>query len=958
MTPGLDPFAELAEALLFPQAIGNELADGRFAEKEVLTEALKRDRHTAAGLIGEALDRVAEARRQGAHFDKPRPARLLLAVDQTERLFSQAPKDAEAFGALLQALVGSVAYIVMTLRADAYSHYQACSTLLALRTTGATFDLIPPTIGELEEIVTRPVAACEPTLAFGLSDPPLPQRLVADAKGGDALPLLQMTLDGLFKAQEARGDGTLQADDYKGMAAAVSEAANTAMAHLGDGGRKALEALVAGLVADVAPDPITAEPLPIIIALNRDTFVKGKPDRSALLDAFVEARLLSLESNARVRPTHDALLRIWPEAVNLVKEMGTLIRARHALQPLAEQWATALPVEKFGYVQLSDPLLVSAQQLESRFGDDLGAPLHSFILEALKADADRRRRITRRRQAIFGATLGALAVMTTLAGAAIWQWREAASERVAAERILSISTDAANSLVFDIAHKFRSVSGVPASLIKSVLDQALDLQQKLLGTGQSSGALLRGEAEALGQTSVTLLTLGDSKGSLDAANKANQIFRKLLKSEPDSLEHERGLATSYDWIGNTLKSLGRLPQALESFSEALEIRKKLVGSDPANSDLNAELALSYDNIGDIQIKQGKLSQAFESYTKGLGIREDLAKIASDGEVDQSILADSLRNVGIVREKQGHLAEALDAYEKAFSIRRMLAESNQGDTGLQRSLSKAYGDLGAVEASQGHLPKALALYKTGLAIRERLAKSDSSNGEWQSDLSLSYDNVGGIESSQGQLIEALASYGSALTIRKTLAQTDPKNTEWQRDLSLSYNYVGDVQVKQGKLPAALESYQAALAIREQLAKSDLSNAGWQNDLTSSYIRIGRTKAAQGHLAEALESYKADQAISERLAQSDPSNADWQRDLAYPYDDVGDVQVKQGHLAEALESYNAAFAIRQKLVQSDPAMRTGKPCSRIPTIELVASKARWVSFSKLWNPTKRRSPFEIS
>src|SRR5208337_4116919 len=147
-----------------------------------------------------------------------------------------------------------------------------------------------PTAAELEDIVTRPVGACEP---------PLAQRLVNDAKGGDALPLLQMTLEGLYKAQEAH-DGVLRAEDYRGMEAAVSDAANAAMSHLGESGRKALEALVAALVADVAADPITAEPTPVVGALDRDAFVKGRPERCSLVDAFVEARLLTLEGGARV----------------------------------------------------------------------------------------------------------------------------------------------------------------------------------------------------------------------------------------------------------------------------------------------------------------------------------------------------------------------------------------------------------------------------------------------------------------------------------------------------------------------------------------------------------------------------------------------------------------------------------------------------------------------------------
>ena len=83
------------------------------------------------------------------------------------------------------------------------------------------------------------------------------------------------------------------------------------------------------------------------------------------------------------------------------------------------------------HLLLPAPLLATGQQLDAHFGDDLGVPLRPFIAEALKA----------------------------------------------AERSLTLATDAANSLVFDIAGKFRDVSGVPTSLVKSVLDRARDLQR-------------------------------------------------------------------------------------------------------------------------------------------------------------------------------------------------------------------------------------------------------------------------------------------------------------------------------------------------------------------------------------------------------------------------------------------------------------------------------------------------
>ena len=66
--------------------------------------------------------------------------------------------------------------------------------------------------------------ACHPSLAYeiGAQGRSLAEVLVADARGGDALPLLQMTLQRLFDAEAIRADGVLRFADYPGMDAAVA----------------------------------------------------------------------------------------------------------------------------------------------------------------------------------------------------------------------------------------------------------------------------------------------------------------------------------------------------------------------------------------------------------------------------------------------------------------------------------------------------------------------------------------------------------------------------------------------------------------------------------------------------------------------------------------------------------------------------------------------------------------
>jgi hypothetical protein len=99
---------------------------------------------------------------------------------------------------------------------------------------------------------------------------------------------------------------------------------------------------MSGLVGVVAADALMAKPTSQVVALDRQPFEAGRPTRTALIDAFVDKRLLTADGDGsakRVRPVHEALLRIWPEAARIVAETAGLIRVRHALEPIVREWS-------------------------------------------------------------------------------------------------------------------------------------------------------------------------------------------------------------------------------------------------------------------------------------------------------------------------------------------------------------------------------------------------------------------------------------------------------------------------------------------------------------------------------------------------------------------------------------------------------------------------------------------
>jgi tetratricopeptide (TPR) repeat protein len=276
-----------------------------------------------------------------------------------------------------------------------------------------------------------------------------------------------------------------------------------------------------------------------------------------------------------------------------------------------------------------------------------------------------------------------LAIAATGAGVLAYrEQQQAVRERERAEQALDAATKTANGLVFDLAQRFRESIGIPASVIKDILERALALQDQLTKSSQITPDLQHSRASALNETAQSLLVIGDTAGALAAAQQARKINEELLAAQPDSIEWQRALSVTEDLIGNVLVTQGKLAAALAVYQEGLAIAERLAKANQNSLLLQRDLLVGYTKVGNVQVAQGNLPAAFESY--------------------QAALAIALR----------------------------LVQSNPNDAGVQRDLSICYFYVGDVQNAQGNLSAALKSFTAGLAIREQLAKADPSSGTKQ------------------------------------------------------------------------------------------------------------------------------------------------------------------------------------------------------------------------------------
>nr|WSY50285.1 helix-turn-helix domain-containing protein [Streptomyces sp. NBC_00886] len=386
---------------------------------------------------------------------QPPPVLPVLLVDQFEELFTLCSDDGErrAFVRVLRALSTGPdpAVVVLGVRADFSGR---CLELpeLAPVFTDSLFVLLPMSVAELRESITRPAELAGVTLEPGLV--PLLLR-DADLRGergtvnrssapddtpSGSLPLVSHALLATWQQRE---DTTLTVAGYErtgGIQGAVARTAETVFAQLYPAEQKTIRRVLSRLV-QVSDDGTVATRR----RTSRSVLMEQLADvdaASAALDVFVRARLITVDRDT-VEITHEALLHAWPRLRDWIHADRAGLLIHQQLAHAAAEWEREHrdPSALYRGTRL-DTVRSWADELDGR--SHLG-PREQAFLKASQAEEDTRQHLARRqirfRQALF-ATLAVLLGLAVTAGGLAYQQRSSAldQERVARSQALAVQS--------------------------------------------------------------------------------------------------------------------------------------------------------------------------------------------------------------------------------------------------------------------------------------------------------------------------------------------------------------------------------------------------------------------------------------------------------------------------------------------------------------------------------------
>jgi formylglycine-generating enzyme required for sulfatase activity len=418
-----------------PEGLGRKLA-ARLSRPvqpvspgEVHAQLMADDEAEAATAFTKFMVAVAtEAHEQRRIGDRhAHAAALIVAVDQAEELFEEDDKEeSQRFLFLLSSILREPPahielFCLFTIRSDGAARLFQTMVDLGVEVPEA-LPLLPLPHNSYREVILRPLDV----LARGgqrlTLSPALADRLVTDATGADALPLLAFTISHLYREFSASGSLTLeQYESIGGVAGSLDMALKQAVAKPRDAPAipAAKDEQLALLRTAFIPwlarvDPETGAPLRRVARL--DEFSQNS---RAIVERLIKARLLVVDRRSGVdvvEIAHESLLRQWPVLTVWLQADADDLKLVDTIERAAAEWDRNGRLD--AWLDHRGSRLAAARNVLSRpdFRRRLGSLGEAYLESAVEAELLQQRRARRRRRQEAAAVVLLLLVGAILVG--------------------------------------------------------------------------------------------------------------------------------------------------------------------------------------------------------------------------------------------------------------------------------------------------------------------------------------------------------------------------------------------------------------------------------------------------------------------------------------------------------------------------------------------------------------
>ncbi|MEO6920267.1 MAG: winged helix-turn-helix domain-containing protein [Collimonas sp.] len=737
---------QVNEANVFPGASGSSL--GLRLEQDLTSLMLE----LQAALAHGATERIQP--------------RFALFIDRFEALFVLphiSEPERHSFLRTLDALARSgQVIVVIACRNDFYPRLAEYPLLMEGKPQGAHFDLSPPSPAEIAQIIRMPVIAAN--LSFGVdaqSQTRLDDILCASAAASpDALPLLQYTLQELYRLRNADGELSFDAlHRLGGVEGAIGQRAEEVVNALTQEQSASLPRVLSLLVALSDNEEVVTSRRAPWSALQSEA-------EHELVKALVETRLFVSElvgDEPGFGVAHEALLRRWPRVTAWIETHRNALRVRGRTALLTSRWVN----EGRG----GDLLLPRGKQLDEALGL-LKMPAFSLSADEIALIHASLKKTKLRDRLRIGVMLAIVCLSLLAAGlgvSAVGAKQVAQQRRAEAENLMGF-------MLGDFVDKLRPIGKL--DLLDTVSAKALQY-------------LSASDAETLSSTSLTqrakaLQLIGEvnvERGSPKAANEALLAAHATLLRQnaiaPDEAEVLKNLGANSFWLGRIAMEQGDRDQAEMYFKQYQDYSDRLHALEPDNVDWWIEQSYAHSSLGSLALERGDARNAASEFLLSIELKTKATVSKPQDRTLAADLANGLSWLSSTKETLGELDAAMLLHKRELKILDGLHAAAPGDALWSNRLALALQGQARLELALGQDKSALDKLLAAQNLYRLALQQEPSNLGWQRNSALIKLEDLHIAARQAGTSNVLPQLQEIAKTARALVQHDAQNITWSR-----------------------------------------------------------------------------------------------------------------------------------------------------------------------------------
>jgi serine/threonine protein kinase len=331
------------------------------------------------------------------------------------------------------------------------------------------------------------------------------------------------------------------------------------------------------------------------------------------------------------------------------------------------------------------------------------------------------------------------------------------------------------------------------------------------------------------------------------------FYRGFLRDEGDDPAVRREIGQAHGRIARVQHLLGRVEQAEESWGSAIDLQQGLVAEFPHEPSYQLDLALSRRNLAVLQHLTARTADAERTLQQLLDDQDRLSRARPDLVAVRVEQGEDHFQLGVIYHETRRYDEAEAAYRNALKVAEALARDEPVNPDYQETRARCLIKLGLVCRESRRMDDAEKHYVAARGLVERLVSGHPVNLDYQATLASVHNNLATLLTAKGRRPEAEESYRRALALYTQLAEDHPGLPGYQTSLAKTCSNFA-LHYSKGEDPAQAEAINKnALKLHEDLLKRYPTRLECAVNFAGTAGNQGDYLQEQGKAGEALAWY---------------------------------------------------------------------------------------------------------